>query len=221
MPPCLFPESVILVARRAPGDEAQLLPEEAHYVATARPKRKQEFAAGRWCARAALSRLGVHDFPLRASPDRQPLWPEGYRGSITHTAGLCMAAVASGARILALGLDSEVVGAPTPDLWQTIGRAEELAWIDSLPAAERPAAVTLLFSAKESLYKCQYPLTGEWLDFHDLLLEAPDWGAPAGPFTLRPTRRIRFADLAAMPVAGRYVFHEEFVSTGIAIPAPR
>src|SRR3984893_9355145 len=84
----LFPRSVVVRDRRIPGDPVELHPAEAEYVARAVPKRIAEFAAGRACARAALAEFGVREFALRAAPDRQPLWPEGFIGSIAHTAGL-------------------------------------------------------------------------------------------------------------------------------------
>lgn len=215
----LFPAGVAVVARRSPGDPADLMPAEAAHLAKAVSKRINEFAAGRACARAALATFGVTGFALQAAPDRQPLWPADYVGSITHTAGLCVAAVAPRTRLLALGLDSERTGAPTLDIWPTICRVEELAWVESLPSGLRAAAVTLLFSAKEALYKCQYPVTGEWLDFHDLSIEAPDWGQARGRFLVTPTRAIRFAQLAPFPATGRYAFHGEFVTTALCIPA--
>jgi 4'-phosphopantetheinyl transferase EntD len=188
------------------------------YVANAVPKRIQEFAAGRACAKAALAEFGVREIALHAAPDRQPVWPDGFIGTITHTAGFCAAAVAPRTSMLAIGLDTEIVGAPTIDIWPAISRSEELTWVQSLPAREQSAAVTLLFAAKEAFYKCQYPLVGEWLDFHDLLIEAGGWGGSTGTFAAEATRDIRFARHVALPVVGRYVFHEQFVSAAVAVP---
>jgi 4'-phosphopantetheinyl transferase EntD len=214
----LFPPSVVVVERRRPGNPADLLPAEAVYVAKAVAKRVNEFAAGRACAREALGAFGVTGFALLAAPDRQPLWPTSYVGSITHTAGFCAAAVVLRSKFMSLGLDSERSGAPSVDVWPTLCRTEELAWVDSLAPSERPAAVTLIFSAKEAVYKCQYPITGEWLDFHDLKVEVPEWGNPRGSFTVSATRDIKIAQLAKLP-QGRFSFHEEFVSTALCIPA--
>jgi 4'-phosphopantetheinyl transferase EntD len=215
----LFPSSVIVSERRMPGDPADLLPAEAAHVANAVAKRVMEFAAGRVCAKAALGVLGVENVVLLPGADRQPLWPTGTVGSITHTAGLCAAAVAPTNRIAAIGLDSEIAGAPTVDIWPSICRDEELAWVGSLPENDHAAAVTLLFSAKEAFYKAQYPLVGEWLDFHDLRIEVPRWARARGEFLATPTRDIRFGSHAAFPLVGRYAFHEEFVSAGISVAA--
>ena len=55
----LFPSGVVAAELRAPGDASLLWPEEAASVANAVPKRIQEFAAGRLCARRALAAMGV------------------------------------------------------------------------------------------------------------------------------------------------------------------
>lgn len=217
----LLPAAVVVIERRVPGNPADLKPLEAHYVARARPKRLNEFAAGRSCARAALAELGIHDAALPAAEDRQPVWPHGFIGSITHTAGFCAAAVASRTDMRALGIDSERVGAPTPDIWPTLCRDEELAWLDSLPVGQRAAAVTLVFSAKEAFYKCQYPLVAEWLDFHDVRIQVDAWSGAAGEFTVSALRALRFAEVVRLPVVGRYVFHEHFVSAAVSVAAHR
>ena len=218
--PTLFPQTVVLKYRRIPGDPGDLHPVEAEHVAKAVPKRVAEFAAGRACARAALAEFGVRAVTLPAAPDRQPLWPDGFIGSITHTAGFCAAAVARRSNILAIGLDTEIAGAPTEDIWPVISRGEELAWIRSLPGGDRYAAITLLFAAKEAFYKCQYPLVGEWLDFHDLAVQVREWGEPAGSFAVTAARSIAFAGRVALPIVGRYLHHEHFVSAAVAVPVP-
>ncbi len=214
----LFAPGVVVAVRREPGHPADLMPAEAVSVQKAVPKRVNEFAAGRTCARQALAAFGQGAVAIPQAADRQPVWPSGFVGSITHTAGFCAAAVAHRNKFSALGLDSERSGAPTRDIWSTLCRSEELHWVASLPLDQQPAAVTLLFSAKEAVYKCQYPLTGEWLDFHDLRIEVADWGQQLGRFEVTPTRRLKIADQGALP-SGRYVFHEDFVSTALGIAA--
>jgi 4'-phosphopantetheinyl transferase EntD len=216
---CLFPPGVIVAELREPGDPELLLPAEAAYLGRAVPKRVQEFAAGRLCARRALAEFGVMDFALQVAGDRQPIWPDSMVGSITHTGRLCVAVVAERKRLAAVGVDSEIVGDVARDTWSTICGPGEAAWLDSLPASQQAAAVTLIFSAKEAFYKCQYPVAGEWLNFHDLLIEPLAWGAPMAAFRVRATRQLAFADHATLPMLGQYLFHEEYVSAGVAWPA--
>jgi 4'-phosphopantetheinyl transferase EntD len=215
----LFPPGVAAAELREKGDPAQLLPEEAAYLGRAVPKRIQEFAAGRVCARRALCEFGIVDFPIRVADDRQPIWPDRIRGSITHTAGFCAAVVAERRRIGAVGLDSEVVGDVNAEIWPSICVSVETAWLSSLPPSQRTAAVTLIFSAKEAFYKCQYPVVREFLDFRDVSVEAAAWGASEGVFTIRPTRDIAIARGLTLPLQGRYLFHEQFVTAGMALAA--
>jgi 4'-phosphopantetheinyl transferase EntD len=213
----LFPPGVIAADLREPGDPALLLPAEVPYLGRAVAKRAREFAAGRLCARRALAEFGIVDFPLAVADDRQPLWPPSMVGSITHTAGFCAAVVAERRCAAGLGVDSEVVGDVNPPIWPSICLPAEIAWIRSLPAAEQAAAVTLIFSAKEAFYKCQYPMVRERLGFHDARVEATDWGASSGVFTLHATRRIALGARTAMPLTGRYVFHDGVVTSGMAL----
>jgi 4'-phosphopantetheinyl transferase EntD len=215
----LFPRGAVVAELRRPGDVRQLYPAEAANLKGSVPKRAAEFAAGRLCARRALGEFGIHDFAVRVGDNREPLWPPRMIGSITHTTGLCVAVVAEQGDLAAVGLDSEVVGEVPEEIWPTVCIPDELAWLASLPGAMRTVGVTLLFAAKEAFYKCQYPLVREWLDFHDVTVEPLSWGATRGELRVRATRRIALEDRATLPVIGRYVFHEEFVSVGIALRA--
>ncbi len=223
---CLFPDGVAAAEMREPGDVRWLFPEELDSVRRAVPKRVGEFAAGRACARRALAEIGIAECAIPIAPDRQPIWPPSVIGSISHTTGLYAAVVAPKSRLAGVGLDCEEVGKVTDDIRQTICRPEELRWVDSLPPDERAAAVALLFSAKEAFYKCQYPVTHQWLDFHDIRIEPRDWGtaaaggAAAREFEVHPTRPLaidRHADAVA-PLLGKYAFQDGFVISGVALP---
>jgi 4'-phosphopantetheinyl transferase EntD len=214
----LFPAGVVAAEMREPADPALLLPAEARYLGRAVPKRAREFAAGRLCARRALAEFGIVDVAIEVADDRQPIWPDSMVGSITHTAGFCAAVVAERRMVGALGLDSEVVGDVGAEIWPRIGVPAETAWVQTLPASQHPAAKTLIFSAKEAFYKCQYPLTHERLDFQDVRVEAA-WDACQGRFWVHATRHLAVAQRTAMPMQGRYLFHQEFVSAGLSLAA--
>jgi 4'-phosphopantetheinyl transferase EntD len=213
----LFPPGAVVAELREPGDPDLLLPAEAAHLGRAVAKRAQEFAAGRQCARRALQEFGIADFPVKAADDRQPIWPDRMAGSITHTAGFCAAVVAERQLMAALGLDSEVVGDVNVEIWPRICVPSETAWVQSLPASEQAAAVTLIFSAKEAFYKCQYALVRERLNFADATVEAQQWGSSQGWFTIHATRSIAIAQRTTLPMQGRYLFHEGFVTAGMAL----
>jgi 4'-phosphopantetheinyl transferase EntD len=216
----LFSAGAIVATLREPGDPQLLLPEEAAHLGRAVAKRMQEFAAGRLCARRALVEFGMPDFPVRVAEDRQPIWPDSLAGSITHTAGFCAAVVADRRHIQAVGLDSEVVGDVKAEIWSHICLPDEIAWLRSLPASEQAAAATLIFSAKEAFYKCQYPLVRERLGFHDVRIEVPPWSASEGSFLVYPTRPVAIAAHASPPLPGRYLFHEKLVTAAMDLVPP-
>jgi 4'-phosphopantetheinyl transferase EntD len=158
-----------------------LFPVEEASVARAVPKRRSEFIAGRTCARRAMAALGERAVAIPQGVDRAPVWPDGLVGSITHTDTWCAAAVARRSDgVRALGLDVESDEPIRMELARIICRPEERAFIRAQPAAQRGRLTKLLFSAKESAYKCQYALSGRMLSYHAMRI---DLDLPARRFT--------------------------------------
>jgi 4'-phosphopantetheinyl transferase EntD len=217
----LFAPGVAAAELREAGDAALLLAVERAECAGASPKRVAELAAGRQCARAALAEFGLTGVAVTRNGDRSPVWPAGFTGSITHTQGYCAAAVAPRGQFAALGLDAEIVGRVTPELWAYLFTPAEATLLEALPIRRRAAVATLIFSAKEAFYKCQYALTAAWLDFDEVTLEIDDLDATAGAFTVRPLRALGSPLLAGRALRGRFCFADGLVVTGIAIGAPR
>src|SRR5215470_7219682 len=179
----LLPPTVA-VAESAGGPPAAgpaLFPAEAAAVRTAGPRRRAEFTAGRLCARAALARLGVPAAPILPGPAGEPQWPPGVTGSITHCSGYLACAVARAADVAAIGIDAEPDAGLPAGLIETVATGAERAWIRR-QAAAGPAVCwdRLLFSAKEAVGKLWYPLTGQWLGFHQAAVGL----AAGGTFTV-------------------------------------
>lgn len=177
-----------LGATQAPvGDEA-LRPQERALVDGATPQRRAELAAGRHCARLALSCLDpdLARTPVLRDAGGAPSWPRGTVGSITHCAGWTGAVAArscgsrAGRGVRALGIDAEPV-APLPtgvlDVVASDAEREALARL----AGECPGIPwdTVLFSAKEATYKAWYPLTGLLIGHDAVRVDL----SPAGSFT--------------------------------------
>ena len=213
----LFPAGVVGAELRIAGDPSLLFPEEVHSLGRAVPKRIQEFAAGRLCARRAVAEFGFTDYPLRRASDGRPHWPASLSGSVSHTAGMCGAVVANKGQFRAIGLDMEIVGQVTPEMWLTICTPQEMAWLTTLPESQQARCAALIFSAKEAFYKCQYSVTQQWLEFDDVTLEFSSSVANAGCFTLRPRRRITLIEHAAMPLIGHFVFNGNLIATGMTL----
>ncbi|MFD7658018.1 4'-phosphopantetheinyl transferase [Actinosynnema sp. NPDC059797] len=199
-------------------DGVVLFPEEEEHVAKAVDKRRREFATGRHCARTALAALGFPAAPLLPGPKREPTWPAGVVGSITHCNGYRAAAVGLADQVRAIGIDAEP-NEPTPDgVLGAIALPAELAQVERLRAdGDKVAWDRLLFSAKETVYKAWFPLTRRWLGFEDAELTInPD----DGTFSARILVETPIVD--GVPVTGftgRWLAREGFVVTAIAVPA--
>lgn len=169
----LFPAPVAVALLDAHAPHSPPLPEETPALAGATSPRQNEFTGGRAAARRAMAGLGLGPLPIPSGPDRAPIWPQGLVGSISHTADHTAAAVAQGTDLRAIGLDLEPEADLDPDLWTTICLPGELRWLDGQPLSHRGKLARLIFSAKESAYKCQYPLTRILFGFDRLRIE-PD-----------------------------------------------
>ena len=158
---------LIRTAEMDPGHaDEQLLPGEQAAIANAVEKRRREFIAGRSCARRAMAALGEPPMPILQGEDRAPIWPPGLVGSITHTDSRCAAAVARIADgFQSLGLDIEPATPMATDLLHITCVPEERAYLDAQGATQRGLLGKVMFSAKESAYKCQYAVSREFLDF--------------------------------------------------------
>lgn len=212
----LFPEEVVAFELLGSGNPSGLLAEERAYIERASLKRAHEFAAGRLCARAALEQFGISGFPLAMAEDRSPLWPRTVCGSIAHTHGYCAAVAGQLSRFRALGLDVEQVTDLPPGVCQQICSPAEAEWLEQLPRDERARVASLIFSAKETFYKCQYTLTRQWLEFADVTVDFAGWGLGAGSFTVRPLGISRLLQHQPLPWLGRFLFWEGLVITGMA-----
>jgi len=208
----LFDRRVAAFELRGRALESDLHPSELRSVSSAVAARRLEFAGGRLCARAALTELGAPERPLLVGPGREPLWPDALVGSISHTAGYCGAVAASTWDYRAIGIDVEVRGELTGALEDQVCTPAEIRWLDSQPTERRTELATIIFSAKEAFYKCQFCVTASWLDFHDVTIEV----CP-GEFAVSPSGRNSALLSLRTPLSGRYHLGAEHVFTGIGI----
>ncbi|MFE6622617.1 4'-phosphopantetheinyl transferase [Streptomyces sp. NPDC008086] len=170
----LLPASVVTV--EAYGDEepanTALYPEEEAVVARAVGKRRREFAVVRSCARRAMDKLGVPPQPILPGERGAPTWPKGLTGSMTHCDGYCGAALVRAADLASLGIDAEPHQTLPDGVLPAVALPAEAERLRRL-SGENPDIHwdRLLFSAKESVYKAWFPLTGKWLDFTEADIE--------------------------------------------------
>jgi len=129
-------------------------------------KRKAEYLAGRYCASLALKNFGVTNFDIKIGKHRDPIWPEHLRGSITHTESRAYVVVAPNDVCHYLGIDYEklMMANTAENIRSMIINDDEFEYLKH-SFSDVPLALTLAFSAKESLFKALYPYVGRYFDF--------------------------------------------------------
>ncbi|MGW2282316.1 4'-phosphopantetheinyl transferase family protein [Streptomyces sp. NPDC001770] len=222
----LLPDPVVVVESYGDdeADQGPLYPGEQAVVAQAVVKRRREFAAVRTCARRAMEKLGVPPQPILPGERGAPGWPDGLLGSMTHCDGYRAAALARATDLASLGIDAEPHGPLPEGVLLSIALPAEQGRLAGL-AARRPEVHwdRLLFSAKESVYKAWFPLTGKWLGFEEADIEIyadrTDPGvAPHGRFRaellvegpLVGSRRLKHFE-------GRWIARQGLVATAVTI----
>jgi enterobactin synthetase component D len=146
----------------SPQDLAKL-PDD---LSRASESRRRDYAAGRLCAGNALTRSGyAWDGELRRGDDRLPMWPPGTTGSISHCKLGAVAVVAPTTMCRAIGVDMEawIEDSTASNIWEHIANEAEFKLLNHV---KKSAALTLLFSAKEALFKALYPDTRQIMEFN-------------------------------------------------------
>lgn len=170
----MLPDSVSIAVWGIDTMDAALRAEEREAIRRAVPKRVREFARGRATARCALAQLGVGPRPIPIGDHRQPIWPKGVVGAITHAGDLVAAAVARSSDCSCLGIDVEHgVELPSGITEMILTRAEQ--------ADPVPVHGLVRFSAKESIHKAIFPSTGVWLEPLDVCVTLTASKFQAGP----------------------------------------
>jgi 4'-phosphopantetheinyl transferase EntD len=207
----LLPPSIVVVERWDDDEPAVLPPEGGAQIANAVESRSVEFARARSCAGQALREIGVPPEPILRGPQREPLWPSGVVGSITHCPQYRAAAVAMRTQVKAIGIDAEIHGALPMDIVRTICVAEERAWINRATGGLHWDRV--VFSAKESIYKAWFPLTRRWLGFEQVAVKVVEEDRT---FSVRPLESVPTEDAQIlMRVSGRFLVRNGFVMTAV------
>ena len=166
-----FPDFISFYCGQNPDDQDfRLLPEEQAIAESfSSQKRRTEFTLGRIYAHGTLSRFGLESEPiLRNTETREPTWPESVWGSITHSAGFAAVAVGLKKEIKGVGIDLESFSRSVDfNIRRLVCVDSELEWLESLPTKQANRALRIIFSAKESIFKCIYPGTKTYLSFKD------------------------------------------------------
>jgi 4'-phosphopantetheinyl transferase EntD len=213
----ILPPQVAAVESFDDPPDVPLYPEEEALLRRAVASRRQEFGTTRWCARQALAKLGLPPAAILPGPRRAPRWPAGVVGSMTHCAGYRAAALAHARDIAAIGIDAEP-HEPLPDGVRdvVVGPEETPALAELMTAEPGTSWDKLLFSAKESVYKAWFPLTGRWLGFKDAVVSIDPAGGTFAAALLVPGPVLGGRELTEFH--GRWLARNGLVITSVTVP---
>ncbi|MBA3885638.1 MAG: 4'-phosphopantetheinyl transferase superfamily protein [Acidobacteria bacterium] len=214
--PAFAARHTVVMAAEAEMDERELPAELRQAVAS----RRRAYLAGRYCARRALAALlpGGAELQVGYGPHGAPIWPDGIVGSITHTGPLASAAVARATDARGLGIDSERLERfeRSPGISRLVMLPEEAALGGS--ELSDSLRLPLVFSAKEAIFKCLYPLVGRRFWFEDAVLMSV--ALADGSFAARLTGELAAGIGTELRFHGRFAFDAECVHTAVWLDAP-
>lgn len=143
----------------------ELPPDQREYARGLPEVRANEFSSGRRSARAALTHLGCAE-PTVAREGRRPVFPTGFVGSIGHTRKMATACCGPSTTYHGIGCDIERCDRAMSDrVTRRITVDVEASSVSALDHGQ-----TLVFAAKEAIYKAVNPITDEYFDFLDVVL---------------------------------------------------
>ena len=213
-----FPDFISFYCSQNPSDQYyRLLPEEKAIAESfGSQKRRDEFILGRICAHRALSRFGLESVPiLRNSETREPCWPNSVWGSITHSAGFAAVAVGLKKDINGIGIDLESFSRSLDiKISRHVCVNSELEWLESLSTKQAHRALRIIFSAKESIFKCLYPRTKTYFSFKDAEVSLDD---DEKKFSFKILKSFPYKIQQNFPQQGRYSEMDKMLLTSVYI----
>ena len=143
--------------------------EENYFSQLSSVSRKEHYRSGRICAGEVLSKLGARGQPVLRDPQtREPLWPEGISGAITHSGKWAAAAAGKTSDVLGIGIDLEDLERQVDSrISRHVCIPEEQKWLQECGEDFLEQNLKIIFSAKESIFKAFFPYTRTYLHFHD------------------------------------------------------
>lgn len=178
--------------------------ERIYYDRIISTSRKNEFL---------LSRLLVRDYSL----DPQTIsnlcpgskgyinWPSGTTGSISHKQGTVAACIEHKDKALSIGLDIENLNTFPPSVENKICTSQESKLVEKLVRSHKQCKAMILghiFSIKEALFKCLYPLEHIWFNFKDAELEGINFEEKT--FTIKTLKSVSKQTVSGTPLRGYF-----------------
>ena len=129
-------------------------------------KRQASFLAGRALVAHAfdLAQLPPSDIPI--GPNRAPIWPTGISGSISHTTKFCACLVSQNPmQFVGIDIETFLTAKNLPAVMKRVITDHEKKWLATQDDEIDLELCTLIFSAKETIYKALFPIAQHFFGF--------------------------------------------------------
>ena len=188
------------------SNEGVLTSNEKLLIKGVSEKRIRDFSSGRYCAKEVLGKLGEANSEILIGSEKEPLWPKGFVGSISHAKDLVGAVASKSTQLVSIGLDIEKIGRVKKVMWRAIFTPIEQEFLNTLSEVDELFYTTLYFSMKESFYKLQHPITKKYLGFTDVELRHQN-----GVFNLKVIKEFKGKELLPASTDINYGRHNDKV----------
>jgi enterobactin synthetase component D len=178
--------------------------------------RRDDFLLGRICASKAYQLCFSEELlSLPVGESKAPQWPHNALGSISHSRFMVGAAVAKKEDLLGVGIDFESLGRLKEETSRVILTDIDIRSVSGLSEHD---LLTLIFSAKESLYKALYPIVRVFFGFNAAAVTSID--IDSGTFVIELTSEIsaEYGPTGRASFYGKFSFDEKNILTVIEIP---
>jgi 4'-phosphopantetheinyl transferase EntD len=210
----LLPTEVVVAEASPAMWDSGLLPDEEAYVKNAVAKRRREFTAGRNCARQALGQAGFSPSSIRVGDHREPLFPNGASGTITHTNYYCAAAVVRIGEIVSIGIDAEEAASLDPRYLEFICAQSERDLCNRLPSHIR-CWDRVLFCCKEAFYKAYFQLSRHYLDMREVSVAIDPFNES---FSVKILKHDADIPVRTGQLKGAFACNQQMVRAAMSVP---
>ncbi|MEZ8064930.1 MULTISPECIES: 4'-phosphopantetheinyl transferase family protein [Vibrio] len=173
-------------------------------------KRRAEYIAARYAAQILLKKLGC-GLNVGSSWNREPIWPFGFSGSLSHTSGKAIAVVSQQPNHWSPGIDIEVFEPTVIQESENVFTTNTERNLLKASSMQYELALLVTFSVKESLYKSLYPTVRRYFGFDAAKICSID--NRVGRVSLELTQDLTSVFTKGTKFSGLYSYQDNLMTT--------
>lgn len=179
-------------------------------LSSATDKRRAEYLAGRIAAKILLAKENIYE-AVTAFTDHSPKWPDGWRGSISHTEKFAIVAITPKNTECNVGVDIErYISGMFSGAENTFTTESEQKLLTEC-GMDYNCVLPIIFSAKESFFKAIYPRVNIFFDFYSVAII--ELNTQSQLFTLQLMETLTETFAVGGCYSGYYIFHKNNIIT--------